>query len=63
MKTVTIDITPDGSTTVETAGYKGASCKEATSAIEKALGKTVTDTKKPEYLQTAKAKASQNARQ
>jgi hypothetical protein len=63
MPSIIITITPEGSTTVDAQGYNGHGCSDATKAIERALGKTVKDTKKPEYLQSATAKASQNVRQ
>ncbi len=44
MKTITITVGTSGETTIKTDGFSGSSCKEATAAIEKALGKTVSDT-------------------
>lgn len=37
-----------GQTTVTAEGYQGASCKDATSAFEKALGNVIEDTETPE---------------
>ena len=51
MPQVIIDITPEGETTVKAQGFQGAQCKDATRAIENALGKTTKDAKKPEYSQ------------
>ena len=62
MPSVFIEITPEGETTVEAQGYQGAGCKDATRAIENALGTTTKDVKKPEYARTA-AKATKKARQ
>ncbi len=62
MPQVIIDITPDGETTVEARGFQGVQCKDATSALERALGTTTKDVKKPEYRQakiTTSNKASQ----
>lgn len=42
---------PDGTTSVETKGYVGASCKDASAFIEKALGKVESEKLKPEYHQ------------
>ena len=53
MKKIIVTIAPDGSTTVETSGFKGKSCQDATRQIEQALGAVVSDTKKPEFYQTA----------
>ncbi len=62
MPQVIIDITPDGETTVEAQGFHGAQCTDATRAIERALGKTVKDVKKPEYT-LAQATAAKKATQ
>jgi len=43
MKTITITITPDGETTIETKGFTGTACKDATAALEKALGMKTKD--------------------
>lgn len=37
MKTITITIDPCGRPTIDAQGFTGASCKDATKAIEKAL--------------------------
>ena len=44
MKTINITVGPSGDVTIKTDGFSGKSCKDATAAIEKALGKTVSDT-------------------
>ena len=62
MPQVIIDITPDGETTVEAKGFQSAQCKNATSALEKALGTTTKDVKKPEYSQ-AKTETSNKVKQ
>lgn len=41
-----------GQTTVTAIGYKGESCKNATSALEKALGKVVADEPTQEMYET-----------
>lgn len=43
MKKVIVNINK-GQVTVKAEGYKGESCKDATNALEKALGKTIDDT-------------------
>jgi len=40
---ITVEIKPDGETTVGVHGVAGPSCREVTSKIEAALGKTVSD--------------------
>lgn len=44
-----IRITPAGDITVEAEGFKGNGCEAATKAIEEALGKAGTRTRKPDY--------------
>jgi hypothetical protein len=48
MKTIEVLI-DDETTVVKTSGFAGAECTKATAALEKALGKTSTDTKTPEF--------------
>lgn len=43
MKEITIEIDKDGNTKVATSGYRGKECKQATKAIEDALGMTTSD--------------------
>ena len=38
MKTIEIIVTADGSTSVQTLGFSGSSCREASKFIEEALG-------------------------
>lgn len=49
MKTIIIIIGPDGRSMLETAGFYGSSCKDASRFIEQALGQTQGETFKPEY--------------
>ena len=44
-----VRITPAGDITVEAEGFRGKGCEAATKAIEDALGKAGTRTRKPEY--------------
>lgn len=37
-KTITVDIDPQGNTTVDVEGFTDGSCRTATEALEKALG-------------------------
>jgi hypothetical protein len=59
MPQVTIIIDGEGHANVEAKGYKGASCKEVTAAIEKALGMVKEDQLTPEFRQGA-AQSAQN---
>ena len=38
MRTIEITVAPDGSTRVETKGFAGASCRQASAFVEQALG-------------------------
>jgi hypothetical protein len=49
---IIVIVAPDGSTRVETKGYQGSSCKDASAFIEKALGVKESETLKPEYHQS-----------
>lgn len=55
MKTITVTINEDGSTTVATSGFAGASCKAATAELEAALGATTSDTPTHEMRQQTTA--------
>ena len=48
-KHILVRIHPSGDITVEAEGFKGIGCEAATKAIEEALGKTGTRTRKPDY--------------
>lgn len=54
-----VRITPDGEITVEAEGYKGNGCEAATKAIEEALGKPGTRSRKPEYWRQETARKNQ----
>ena len=48
-KRITVRISPSGDITVEAHGFHGKGCEAATKAIETALGKPATRTRKPEF--------------
>jgi hypothetical protein len=52
MKTIEITINPQGQATVQTKGFAGASCREATRLIEQALGVVQSDTPTAELYQS-----------
>jgi len=54
MKTITITISPEGETTIETKGFVGTACKDATAALEKALGMKTKDAPTKEATQKVK---------
>jgi hypothetical protein len=53
MKKIIVTIAPDGATSVETQGFKGKACQDATRQIEQALGAVVSEKKTSEFYQTA----------
>jgi ribosome-binding factor A len=50
---IEITVTPDGQTRVETRGFSGAGCREASRFIEEALGKRASERTTPEFFQVA----------
>jgi hypothetical protein len=63
MPRIIIDIPLDGEITVEAEGFQGRQCKDATKAIEQALGTTTKDVNKPEFSQLTGHKTAREARQ
>lgn len=53
MKTIEITIDTKGEVSVQTKGFSGASCKDASKALEEALGIVRSDTATPEMYQSA----------
>jgi hypothetical protein len=60
MKTITITL-HNGTTVVETSGFKGKSCQSTTAQIEAALGVVTAVKKKPEFHSQATTATYQNA--
>ena len=56
MKTIEITIDTKGELVVQTRGFNGASCKEASRLLEQTLGLAVSDAATPEMYQTAVTK-------
>ena len=52
MKQINVTIKPSGDVTVETQGFAGDSCQQATAELLRKLGKTVSDTPTAEAMQT-----------
>ena len=52
-RAIEIIVEADGSTSVETYGYIGPSCREASAFIERALGRTTGETLTAAFHQTA----------
>ena len=55
-KQIIIVISETGETTVQTKGYTGPACKDASRFLEEALGTKTAEQLTPEYHQQAKTK-------
>lgn len=62
MKTIEVIIQPDGASKVETHGFTGSDCRQASEFIEHALGSRSSERLKPEFHQ-ANIEVQQQARQ
>ncbi|CAN5862657.1 hypothetical protein BH23PLA1_BH23PLA1_30050 [soil metagenome] len=51
-KTIEITVDPRGQTTVETKGFTGSECQQASRFVEQALGRTTAEQLKPEFYQS-----------
>ena len=51
MGSIEITVSPKGETKVETKGFTGASCQEASKLIEQALGMKTAEQMPPEFYQ------------
>ena len=54
-KTIEITVSPQGQTRVETKGFTGADCQQASKFIETALGQRESDQLTPEFHQVCDA--------
>ena len=54
MKTIEIIVDPKGSIKVQTRGFSGSECREASGFIEQALGAQLAETLTPEFYQEQK---------
>lgn len=55
MRTIEVLIAPTGEATVQTRGYTGADCLQASKWLERSLGITTADQKTPEFFQAEQA--------
>lgn len=58
-KTIEIIVAPDGTSQVETSGFTGSACQDASRFIETALGKATHEKLKPEFHQASIASQQQ----
>jgi hypothetical protein len=50
---IEVVVSPQGETTIQTKGYAGSACLQASKFLEQALGIAVTDQKTTEFFQTS----------
>ncbi len=62
MKTIEVIVAPDGSSRVETNGFTGTNCRQASEFLEHALGSRSSERLKAEFHQ-ANTEVQQQARQ
>jgi hypothetical protein len=62
IKTIEILIDTQGQTKIQTKGFTGSSCQEASRLLEQALGPTQSDVRTAEYFQPAAAPTEQQQR-
>ncbi|MCR9207645.1 MAG: DUF2997 domain-containing protein [bacterium] len=62
MKTIQVIVSPEGSTRVETNGFTGSSCRQASEFLEQALGSRQSERLKADFHQVEDAQ-QQQARQ
>jgi hypothetical protein len=48
-RTIEITVSPEGATSIKTSGFTGATCKDATRELERALGVAGIDRVLPEF--------------
>ncbi len=63
MKTIEITVSPKGEATVQTKGFAGATCREASKFIEQALGQQTDEHLTAEFHQSASTQQSQRLRE
>ena len=63
MKTIEIIVSPDGSSRLETKGFSGSQCREASRLLEQAIGAKQSDTPTAEMHQTASQATQQHHQQ
>jgi len=61
MKTVEITVSPSGETRVETKGFTGGECQQASQFLAKALGSKTGEQLKPEFYGQANTERTVNS--
>lgn len=52
MAKIIVTISPKGEVEIKVEGHAGPGCKALTAELEKKLGRTVADTKTPDYMRS-----------
>ena len=55
MKIIEVTVSPKGETSIQTKGYVGSDCLQASKFLEQALGVVAKDTKTGEFYQSAQS--------
>ena len=63
IKTIEVIIAPDGQTTLETKGFAGSECRDASKLLEAALGTTIEERLSAEYYQTTTEESARTQQQ
>jgi hypothetical protein len=51
VKIIRVTISPKGEATIETTGFRGSECRDASWFVKQALGRTVRDTPTAEFFE------------
>ena len=62
-KTIEVTVSPDGQSTVQTKGFSGAECRQASRFIEQALGQRTAEVLTAEFYQTQADRVREELRQ
>lgn len=62
-QTIEITVDPKGGTRIQTRGFAGPACRDATKVLERALGTVESDTPTAEMYQTQSASARSEVQQ
>ena len=62
-RTIEIVISPTGETVIQTKGFRGSSCREATQRLEQALGKATREEPTAEFYQQTTVRRQSTAKQ
>jgi hypothetical protein len=62
MKTIEILVSPEGKTTVQTVGFSGPACRDASKFLEEALGQRLSEQRTAEFHQQSAESIHQQQR-